>query len=418
MSKRSVGIQAATMMSLSGALVMFGYEIVRSVSNTLFNRDYGVYYQPLVMTLIPFTLSLVLYAYNKLIDQQGPKRCFTISMIWAGMMLFICWVGFARGYRVFSPILYLFREAYIVVLIEHMWSFINSVLNESEAKGHNGKVLVISTLGAVAGGVFVNRTAVLFGTHNLLLMLPPLCLGGLLFGRKAYGIVEDQFLLKRTEPQESDKKQLFGLDAFRNHRILVILLAIVSCSQIYGTIVTLIFQNNLVQSFPTPDAQTAFSGLFFAFLNVVSVALQGLLSPYLLRHVKIQYVQVGIAIVNLGAMFLAFLFGGIYLAAFSLLVFKSLDYSIFRTSKEIFYIPLSFSARFKAKAVIDVFAHRCSKGLITMVLSLLQVLGLGLSLPGLAILGTSSSLLWLFSTLPLQKGELAETCEDALSPSK
>lgn len=40
---------------------------------------------------------------------------------------------------------------------------------------------------------------------------------------------------------------------------------------------------------------------------------------------------------------------------------KSFNYSINRTSKELLYIPLKSDEKFKAKAVIDMFAYRFSK---------------------------------------------------------
>ncbi|MGB9595881.1 MAG: Npt1/Npt2 family nucleotide transporter, partial [Candidatus Poribacteria bacterium] len=45
------------------------------------------------------------------------------------------------------------------------------------------------------------------------------------------------------------------------------------------------------------------------------------------------------------------------------LVFKAFDYSIFRAGKEIFYMPLSFDSRYRAKEVIDAFGYRASKGI-------------------------------------------------------
>jgi ATP:ADP antiporter, AAA family len=40
---------------------------------------------------------------------------------------------------------------------------------------------------------------------------------------------------------------------------------------------------------------------------------------------------------------------------------KALNYSIHRVSKEMLYIPTSYEVKYKAKAVIDMFAYRLSK---------------------------------------------------------
>jgi ATP/ADP translocase len=47
---------------------------------------------------------------------------------------------------------------------------------------------------------------------------------------------------------------------------------------------------------------------------------------------------------------------------------KACDYSLFTILKEMLYLPLSSEEKFKAKAVIDVFAYRSSKALASFAL--------------------------------------------------
>ena len=47
---------------------------------------------------------------------------------------------------------------------------------------------------------------------------------------------------------------------------------------------------------------------------------------------------------------------------------KALDYSIFGIIKEQLYIPLGINEKFKAKAIIDVFAYRSSKALASLLI--------------------------------------------------
>jgi AAA family ATP:ADP antiporter len=49
-------------------------------------------------------------------------------------------------------------------------------------------------------------------------------------------------------------------------------------------------------------------------------------------------------------------------AAAALMMFKVLDYSLFRAAKELVYVPLSFDARYRAKELIDAFGYRLAKG--------------------------------------------------------
>jgi len=51
---------------------------------------------------------------------------------------------------------------------------------------------------------------------------------------------------------------------------------------------------------------------------------------------------------------------------------KSLTYSIFRSAKEILYIPLSYMEKYKGKSFIDMFIYRFSKAAIALVIIGLQ----------------------------------------------
>ena len=55
---------------------------------------------------------------------------------------------------------------------------------------------------------------------------------------------------------------------------------------------------------------------------------------------------------------------------------KTFDYSIFNILKEMLYVPLKTDEKFKAKAVIDVFAYRSAKAFAS-----LFVIGLGMLSP-------------------------------------
>ena len=44
------------------------------------------------------------------------------------------------------------------------------------------------------------------------------------------------------------------------------------------------------------------------------------------------------------------------------MVNKGLDYSLFRTSKELLYRPMSYQEKTQGKAAVDVFGYRVAKG--------------------------------------------------------
>ena len=50
------------------------------------------------------------------------------------------------------------------------------------------------------------------------------------------------------------------------------------------------------------------------------------------------------------------------LGATAYMLFKALDYSFFRAAKELFYMPLTYDERYRAKQIIDSFGYRLAKG--------------------------------------------------------
>ena len=97
--------------------------------------------------------------------------------------------------------------------------------------------------------------------------------------------------------------------------------------------------------------------------------MQFLLTPILLRRIPIRGIQAVIPAVHLAACALLLVNPQLGAAALAFLLFKGLDYSIFRASKETLYIPFSYDTRYRAKQVADAFTYRFSKGITALVLS-------------------------------------------------
>ena len=83
----------------------------------------------------------------------------------------------------------------------------------------------------------------------------------------------------------------------------------------------------------------------------------------MLPLLRIRLIKLFIPIIHLGVSLISILSPSLSTSALSLLLFKSFDYSIFRASKEILYMPLSYDARYRAKQFIDSFIYRNGEGL-------------------------------------------------------
>ncbi|MFK7826534.1 MAG: Npt1/Npt2 family nucleotide transporter [Oligoflexales bacterium] len=404
----SARVKASLFMAVSAAVLMFGYEVIRSVSNSLFKQTYGVENLPIIMALVPLFLIPIIYLYNLSLSRFGSKRTFYLSSVLSGLSIFVCYLLVLKGYKIGSAMVYLLRESYVILIIEQVWSFVNSTLTQDEAKKYNGLILSISSLGAISGGFLVHFLAEHVGTVNLLIISAAMCIPTAIIGFAAYTKNPVNISPKSKDKQRSGS---FGLSLFKEQKMLYLILIMIIASQVYSTIVTLNFQSELQDSYPLLDQQTAVSGLFFGSLHVLSFVFQFLLSPVLLASFSVSTLHLAIPLLHLLSALVVIVFPSLWTAGFSLMMFKSVDYSIFRAAKEILYIPLTFDARFRAKKIIDVFGYRFSKSATSFLIGILQNLGLPLAGAGFGVVSFFSAVSWFLFVVPIMKASTVEQVE-------
>ena len=113
---------------------------------------------------------------------------------------------------------------------------------------------------------------------------------------------------------------------------------------------------------PDVDARTAFYGSFSAVLNSCAAVLQLIVVPLALRFISVRVIHLSIPMVHLLSGLALTLRPSLRTGALAYLLFKAFDYSLFRAAKELFYMPLSYDERYRAKQLIDSFGYRSAKG--------------------------------------------------------
>lgn len=379
--------------SLAAAFTLCGYEFVRSISNTLFKQTYGAENLVVVMALIPLAVWLMLSIYGRLLSVAGPRKTLLMTTLASSLFVGGCFFAIRSGFQPATGILYLFREAYIVLLIEQYWSFINSSLGEPSAKKLNGPICGFASLGSITGGILLYQFAEPFGTLNMLLFAAAFTIPAAFISDFAYR--------KVGEPApEKGKKDYLGLKEFKLHPLLIFLFLIVIATQIVSATLDIRFQGILQTEIPDPDKQTAFSGGFFAWLNGIAAFLQFIAAPLLLRFFSLKKIFIFIPLVHITTIFFLTLEPTLASAGLAYLLFKVFDYSLFRASKEILYIPFSFNVRYRAKEVIDTFGYRFGKGASSFILALFQQTGFVLT-NAYSLIALAASFVWVGLVFPL-----------------
>ncbi len=353
------------------------YAVIRPVSNAVFLTAYGATAFPYAwLATVPLNL-LIVALYNKYLPRLG---CFKMFAFTAGLIVstnLFCSL-FLKQMAWLPFFFYLWKEVYIMLMFQQLWSVIHSTISYSRAKYLYGLFFGIGAIGAFLGSILPGFFAVKMGSESLLLATLPIYL---LLSCCYY------FALKQTNEgigmKINDEKERTSLNAFfhgfkmiGSSRYLTFILGIVVFMQICSTLIDFQFNTVLENTIFEKDLRTEYTGRIFGIIHISTVSLQ-LFGSFVLIHflgIKRSHLLIP-ALLCLNSIAFQFfpLFGVI---SFAYIAIKSCDFSLFGIIKEVLYIPLKPDEKFRAKAVIDVFAYRSSKALASLlILGLQAILG-------------------------------------------
>ncbi|RKU17019.1 hypothetical protein C6503_11600 [Candidatus Poribacteria bacterium] len=363
-------IFAAISVSSAACFVLFGYEFIRSVSTSLFIDAYGAENLSRGMVAIFPSMIVLLYGYGRLLSWQGATRALAITSLFSAILILGCYAMLVRGMHFAAAIIYVFREAYIVILIEQFWSFVNSVLTTEQAKRINGPFCAVASLGSFLGGTLVSKWATLLGSEALLLFT-----AGALVPTAVLGVIAYKFggEPKPSEEEAGGKLGHIGVRTLFRSRYLIFIGVLIISTQVVSTVLDL--RLNLLAELERPDKdmRTAFYGAVYGNLGLAAGILQLVVVPLALRFIALPYIHLSIPIVHFVSSFVLTRSPSLQTGAAAYMIFKALDYSIFRAGKELFYMPLSYDSRYRAKQVIDSFGYRSSKSGSASVIELVRL---------------------------------------------
>ncbi len=343
-----------------GSTTLMGYEIIRSTANTLVKSEYGTENFPLMMALSPLCVLFFIYLYNISLSRFGSKWTLFISSILFGIAFIVSSYSLQKNWKSTPAILFMLKDAYIVLLIEQYWSFLNSKLSKQEAKKWTGMICGVGSIGSLAGAALLSSIVTKFGNQWMPSLTGVLCVFS---GVVSYRMMQ-HFGEPRKEATSTNQSTGWkdGFSMFKKFRLLRNILLIVLTTQVVSALVSYLFQLELSQHFSDPNQETAWSGKFYAWLSVAACFCQFIVTPILLAKISARTIQVLIPCTLLIiSIFVAFQ-PSLFSIGLLFLCFKAFDYSLFRSSKEILYMDLPYDAKYRSKQLIDSLGYRFSKG--------------------------------------------------------
>ena len=372
-------IFAALSISVAASFLLCGYEFIRAVSDSLFIEVYTAKNLSRAMVAVPPSVLLILYIYGRLLSWIGATRTLAVTSVLSGALILGCYIALLREIGFAAAIIYVFREAYIVIIIEQFWSFVNSTLTSKQAKIINGPFCAVASVGSVVGGMLVARWAEALGSKKLLLFAAGSLIPAAIFGIIAYTLAGEP---QPTVAEEGGRRGHLGLKTFFSSKYLVFIGLLILSTQVISTVLELRFKGLVETEIPVTDTRTAYFGSFYAMLGAISAIMQLIVVPIALRFVSLKIIHIGIPIVHLFNGLVLTLKPSLHTSARAFLTFKALDYSLFRAAKELFYMPLSYDEKYRAKQIIDSFGYRFAKGGSAGVIELIRLVVI--TIPGAA----------------------------------
>jgi AAA family ATP:ADP antiporter len=352
----------ALLAMLCGFLICAEYAIVRPVSNSLFIHVFGSSHFPYAwLATVPLSL-LAVALYNHLLPRWGCSKLFFISIVTiVGINTTI-----ALSFPFFPSLaffFYIWKEVYIMLMFQQLWSVIHATMPLGRAKALYGIFFGVGGLGSIFGSSFPGFFAVAYGSETLLFMTIPLYLLLVICFTQLTRISAVATLPAEIEEskQTSWKSFSHGCELIGRSRFLLFVLIIVILMQLSSAILDFQFNDALGRLYPDKDLRTQFSARILAIGHFATVTLQFIGSYLLIRLLGVKKSHLTIPLI-LGCNCLLYAFFPLFsLLSFSFMAIKAFDFSIFGVLREMLYVPLKPDEKFRAKAVIDIFAYRAAK---------------------------------------------------------
>ncbi|GAB4416035.1 MAG: hypothetical protein OHK0056_24060 [Bacteriovoracaceae bacterium] len=219
-------------------------------------------------------------------------------------------------------------------------------------------------MGGVLGGVLVATTTKNFAPEwmiffGVLIFISSLC-PFFYVSERDNALIEEHFRSKPLTAIREVKKQVF------------LIIALVVLSQFAVNIVQYKFNFYIQENFSDKVAKTEILAKVYAWVNSLSLVIQIVLIPYLLRVVKLSWIHFSVPIFYIICTSLLFGTSIMQMVVILLIGSKALDYSIFSTAKEILYFSLNPEQKYGAKYLADMVGYRFGKGFISFLLVFVQ----------------------------------------------
>jgi ATP:ADP antiporter, AAA family len=355
---------------------MGGYAIARPATESFFLEKCGPQTLPWVWLAVALTALTVTTLYNRFSANVDLGKLFAVCAFTACGVEVVLLLLIPAAPKLCAFALYVWKDIYIVVLVEVFWTFANATYRVHVARWIYGVFLASGGAGGLIGNFTVGPIAKQIGTTQALWLVAP---GFILTGAASFfamrGVVRPSGQAAASYSE--------GFRRVRQSRYLQLIVALVAVSQLVVTLVDYQFNQALTLAYPELDKRTAIVGQVYGYISIFETTLQ-LASGLVLRVLGVSASLIGVPLMLAATIVGSVLVPTFRATAVAKITSKALDYSLGRASKELLYIPLPYAEKAQGKAIVDVLTYRTAKGGVSILLLVLPAAA-ALPLSGLFI---------------------------------
>ena len=341
-------------------LIIMALYHLKPASRSLILEAYGTSALPYVWIGSAMALLVAIFFYHHVLNRFSRLQVVLGSCLIFITILILFRISLLVSTSKIIPVaFYIFVDILGVILVEQFWSLTDSIYSTEEGKRWYGLVGTGGLMGGVAGGgtaaLVINYTAL--QTYDLLLIAAAII--SVIFAL-TWLMGRLQLYSAATEVSRP-RKMKHHWQTLTQSRYLILIAVALMVAQLVSPVVEYQFMRIIEGTYPEREARTAVLSLFFSVLSAISIGINLLITPLILRYLGI---LAGLMVQPLALATSAYGFvidPSLYPAATMKISDRGLSYSINRASKELLYIPIDPITIYESKAWIDMFGYRIFK---------------------------------------------------------
>ena len=341
-------------------LIIMALYHLKPASRSLILEAYGSSALPYVWIGSALALLVAIFFYHHVLNRFSRLQVVLGSCLVFITILILFRISLLVSTSKIIPVaFYIFVDILGVILVEQFWSLTDSIYSTEEGKRWYGLVGTGGLMGGVAGGgaaaLVINYTTL--QTYDLLLIAAAII--SVIFAL-TWLMGRLQLYSAATEVSRP-RKMKHQWQTLTQSRYLILIAVALMVAQLVSPMVEYQFMRIIEGTYPEREARTAVLSLFFSVLSAISIGINLLITPLILRYLGI---LAGLMVQPLALATSAYGFvidPSLYPAATMKISDRGLSYSINRASKELLYIPIDPITIYESKAWIDMFGYRIFK---------------------------------------------------------